>query len=203
MNKNSIFFGLLLMSYFFSRFIEINRLESLIPNSGYFLDLIYIGLSAFLLGGSSLRNAVTYRGLYFFATIFAIASGAVISFIAPNLGLIIPFDLKDPFTILMLLLLGPILEEWIFRYATQQGIKKIFHSRIISIVLSSFLFSIAHFVAYFSVPTEFQSFVIYQTIYTLLLGFGCGYAVIKNEGSIINAILIHMGFNFGFFLGAV
>lgn len=126
---------------------------------------------------------------------FSVYKSATIS------GIPIPFDLHGTETIFLLLILAPILEELVFRLALWENLKEIFKNNGVVLVLSALLFSFGHFIAYWSVPEDFQAFVQFQSFYVLLLGLGAGWARL-NAGSFTGAIIIHFGFNFGFFLAS-
>ena len=55
--------------------------------------------------------------------------------------------------------------------------------------------------AYFAVPDEFKNFVMYQTVYVIVLGLAAGYRRLK-ANSVLAAILIHFGFNLGFYIAS-
>lgn len=143
-----------------------------------------LNLSKELLGGFA--PAVLLGGISFLCT--------------KPLGLIVPFDLRSNETILFLLLIGPILEEMIFRMALWESVVDL--TRSISpyaiLPVSVLIFSYAHFHAYWFVPEQIRPFVIYQALYVMPLAAYSGYRKFRT-GSISPAILVHVGFNAGFF----
>lgn len=113
----------------------------------------------------------------------------------------IPFDLQSQETVFLLLLLAPVLEEAIFRMALWQAFVSFISNSWLVIFLTTIFFGLGHFNAYWFVPEEYKSFVIYQTSYVMLLGFGVGWVRYRSQ-AIISPIFVHFCFNLGFYLGA-
>ena len=65
---------------------------------------------------------------------------------------------------------------------------------------TSILFAAGHFWAYFGSPLEIQTFVIYQTVYTLLISLWWGWVLLRYR-SILSTMGLHFFFNLGFYLG--
>lgn len=114
----------------------------------------------------------------------------------------IPFDLKATETILFLLLIGPVLEELVFRYALWETSLAAGLNSWVTLTLTTVIFSLGHFTALWFVPPEFRDFVVFQAGYTLILGCICGLSRLKN-GDISGALAIHALFNLGFFMGSL
>ena len=127
--------------------------------------------------------------------------GAAAFLIAKPLGLVIPFDLRSAEPILFLLLVGPLLEESIFRMALWEPLLEFIKKPYVVLVLTTLLFAYAHFQAIWFVPPEIHSFVVYQTSYVIPLALFCGLRRIKT-GSMTPPIMIHLAFNMGFFLAS-
>jgi len=111
----------------------------------------------------------------------------------------IPFDLSSKETIFLLLFLGPILEELIFRMALWQAIQAIGRNAGLTLVATTLLFAAGHFAAYWFVPAPFRGFVIYQTAYVVLLGFALGGRRLSSN-AVLPCLFMHFGFNLGFLL---
>lgn len=91
------------------------------------------------------------------------------------------------FTFLSAVLLGPIVEELVFRKAFFGIIK----NQKIAIVVSSFLFGLIHVTSEPSLSTMLVQIIPYVT-----LGFVFGYLYIKHEKNIVIPIIVHMLSNF-------
>ena len=113
----------------------------------------------------------------------------------------IPFDLTSWETRLLLLVIAPVLEELIFRGALWEALRTLVKTNSHVLTLTSVLFAVGHFLALWSVPMPLRSFVLYQTLYVLVLGLAAGWRRIVTD-SVISPILIHFCFNLGFFLAA-
>ena len=90
-------------------------------------------------------------------------------------------------------------EELVFRLALWEPLKALLPSKNFVLVTSALLFSVGHLIALWAVPAEYKAFVLVQTFYVILLGLGAGYRKLKTE-SVLSAILVHFGFNLGFYL---
>ena len=136
-----------------------------------------------------------------YAGVIALATGFGIYKLAAYASIDIPFDLSENETILFLLLIGPVVEELVFRMALWEPLSNLLPRTSLVILISSAIFSFAHFVAWWHVPESLRAFVLYQTTYTFLLGLYCGWLRAK-YGSILSNILFHALFNLAFFVGA-
>jgi membrane protease YdiL (CAAX protease family) len=121
------------------------------------------------------------------------------------LGIAAPFEMRTFEPILLLVLVGPILEELIFRFTLwnplldlsrkgRGGVRS-------TLIVTSLLFAYAHLHVIWFVGPELRAFIAYQTIYVLALAAYCGWRLIRT-GSILSPIVVHIGFNLGFFLGS-
>jgi membrane protease YdiL (CAAX protease family) len=114
--------------------------------------------------------------------------------------ILIPFNFNSNKLVVMLLLVAPVLEELIFRMSLWEAVDDLLKDKEIQVFVSTFLFSIGHLLAIFVIPPEFRPFVAYQGVYVLILGVGASLMRIS-KNSVLAAILVHFGFNFGFYLG--
>lgn len=122
--------------------------------------------------------------------------------LAVKAQIIIPFDFR-PFEIkVMLLLIAPILEELIYRYALWELFDNLTENNEIKIWFSSIMFSIGHLLAMFMIGPEFRPFVLYQAIYVVVLSIACSKIRIETK-SILSSILLHFLFNLGFYFGSL
>ena len=81
---------------------------------------------------------------------------------AKTFNILVPFDFNRPRDIFSLLIIAPILEEFLFRFAYWEPFNRLFKSKTLTLIINSLLFSLSHFVAYFYVPESFHDFVFYQ-----------------------------------------
>lgn len=186
--------------YLAVRFALTKQLDALGPYSSYIFEvvcsIIAIGLYSKEFLGALRPAPGIARGV-----VLALVSGFGIFEIAKRSSLGIPFDLKDKETIIFLLLLGPLLEEVIFRFFLWQVSRSLLKLPF-TLVITSLIFSYSHFHAFWFVPSAIHPFIIYQTIYTLGLGLWCGFYLYRHF-SLGSAIIIHLGFNLGFFVGSL
>jgi membrane protease YdiL (CAAX protease family) len=196
---------LLLASYFAVRFIydaEVSQVSTYAP---YLFEMVFVGVVAAAFSRDlNLRLELSRETAL--QAIGALASGAVIFAGASLLKLPIPFDLHSGEVVLFLLLIGPVLEEFVIRLAHWDLAVVLLGNRErgrrdIPWAYTSALFSFAHFTAYFYVPSELRPFVIYQSAYTLLLGTYCGWCRLRSRGLWL-PIIVHLCFNLGFFAAA-
>lgn len=113
----------------------------------------------------------------------------------------IPFDLQSTELIFLLLIVAPVLEELIFRMALWEPIKDLTASPAVLLVSTTLLFSFGHLQALWSVPQELRAFVLYQSLYVIILGLGAGWRRLQSQ-TLLAPILVHFSFNLGFFLAS-
>lgn len=130
-----------------------------------------------------------------------LAAGAGAYAGAGALGLAVPFDLSSAETLLMLLALGPLLEEVLFRQALWLPIERATGSANAALVGTTVLFVAGHAIAWLSVPPEYRPFVAYQSAYVALLGAALGLTMLRTR-SLALTCAQHALFNLGFFLYA-
>ena len=138
---------------------------------------------------------------FWVAVFFSLAFGFAIYEFASPLGLPIPFPMRDAETLFLLLLVGPVLEEFVFRSALWRLGSEIIKAPWFSYLFTSVLFAFAHYQMIQIAPAEYQGFIRYQAVYTLGLGLLAG--GVRLHFGLLGAILIHLAFNFGFFLGSI
>lgn len=175
--------------------------ESLGEYVGYIVEAIMVMVLGFYY-----RKRLNFKFNFKDEAVKSILPGLIAGFgfyvIARIASIPMPFDFTAIETLVFLLLIGPILEELIFRMALWFPILDLGKRRRYAVVGTSLLFSYAHFHAYWFVPPAFFTFIYYQSFYTILLGFYCAYRLVKIN-SLASPILVHMGFNLGFFIGSL
>lgn len=143
-------------------------------------------------------NITTHDILWFLANLIL---GGLIYQASGWLNTQVPFDFSRKQTYLWLVFIGPIIEELIFRHSLYIPLKIILKkSKWIAIIITSAIFSYAHGRVLFdllAVPLAIKYFVIYQCLYTFILGLLWGY-LREKRNSLVLAIIMHMGFNLGF-----
>jgi membrane protease YdiL (CAAX protease family) len=165
----------------------------------YVFELFFVLLVArFFRSKNGFRLSVLKIELPVF--LVSLLSGFLVNRLAGYSGIVIPFDLKSSGLLVMLLLIAPVLEELIFRYALWRLLDVINNNRIFLVLSTTFLFSLGHLISLFYVPEEFKVFVVYQFLYVILLGLFCGWRR-QVSGTVVTAIFIHFFFNLGFYLG--
>lgn len=137
-------------------------------------------------------------GFAFLAGLLGFAGGFAAYRGAGVLRFIVPFDFSGFGPLFQLLVLAPVLEELVYRGALwEPSVDWLGSGRAWGV--TTLLFALGHFQAYFFVPAEYQGFVLYQTGYVLVLGAAAGW-VRRRLGGIWIPMLLHGGFNFGFFI---
>lgn len=132
--------------------------------------------------------------------IIGILAGFLVYKLAKPLSLTIPFQLQDKQTIALLLVVAPCLEEALFRMAIWEPLEDLLRAAWVVIFTTSFIFSFAHFFAWWRVPEQFHAFILYQTAYVFVLAFYCGLRRLQT-GSMLISVIVHFGFNLGFYFG--
>ena len=100
--------------------------------------------------------------------------------------------------ILQLLVLAPLFEELVFRYAILGGLLKELNSKNKALLASSFLFSLSHLPGAWHLPPEFTPFIMIQLVYTFAMGWVIGKARVRT-GGILEPVALHFLFNLCFY----
>lgn len=190
--------------YVVPRFVFSRWFEALPTRVGYALELSYcftvilIYWREISLHLRFLRNKIFLRN----AGLNLIGGFGVFA-IARALGFAMPWSFGS-FTLFFLLVFwAPFLEELIFRHGLWLLIGKASprtRQETNPLYISTALFSLGHFWALFKVPTTLFPFVIFQGIYTAIVGFFWGQAR-RDHKTVLAPMLLHALFNFGFFIG--
>ncbi|MBT7611525.1 MAG: CPBP family intramembrane metalloprotease [Bacteriovoracaceae bacterium] len=112
----------------------------------------------------------------------------------------LPYDLSSATVKVFLVLIGPLLEEFIFRFAIWNAIEKFTTCKKAPLHITSILFSIAHFKGILLITPPYMTFITFQALYTLLLGYTLGMRYEKKK-NIMEIVVLHVLFNLGFLLG--
>ena len=137
----------------------------------------------------------------FIRLLITIALALICITITSSFNLSAPFKYVDNLFI-QILVLAPIIEELVFRFAFYEMFKEKISNRKIQFVLNSLLFSISHSAALAVLPTEFYPFIFFQIIYTFFLGWICTKAKDLSQ-SIIEPIILHFVFNLFFYFAVI
>jgi membrane protease YdiL (CAAX protease family) len=189
----------ILTLYLLVRFVFFNQVDAFGPYASYIFEGTFTLLVIFLYR-SHLKLKFPFSKSFLAQLVLALILGFGVYRLANTRGFVIPFDLNNRETILFLLLIGPILEEFLFRQALWSSLQILADNRLVAFVGTSVLFVFGHYFAYFFVPDSLRPFVLYQTGYVLIISFWWGASILKS-GSILKTIFYHLTFNLGFFLG--
>ena len=163
----------------------------------YLFDFIFISLVA--LTFKKIPNIkVEHQSLLPGKLIATFAMASFVIFLNGLLAIETPFRFIDKLAI-QLLVLAPIIEELVFRFAFFHIFKKFELSPTWQMVVNAGLFSLSHLPAMWTLPSEFQVFVGYQVLYTFALGWVCTKAKMRHK-SIIIPVLMHFVFNLTFYV---
>jgi len=202
MNKSPQAYAALALAAFYLvvRYGFTRELDALGIYASLIFEVLCILVTVALVGRKSDWRLVSNPTAY--GIVIAWVSGFAIFKLAIVAGISIPFDLKGTETLLFLLVVAPVVEEGIFRFFLWQPIQILTRQKSVALFVTSLLFSYSHFHSIWFVPSEAHNFIIYQSVYTFLLGLACGYYVYR-YASVTGAILIHFGFNLGFYAASL
>jgi membrane protease YdiL (CAAX protease family) len=196
MKTKQMLWSILALAYFLLRFFFYAWLDNFGVYASYAFEIVLV-IIAGVLYGREFFSLLRPNRSHFFALVF-LPLGFLVYKAASPLKIFIPFDFGSHETLLFLLLVAPILEELLFRFFLWVPLAKI-HEKV-AFFGTSLLFSYSHFQAYWFMPAEFRPFIYFQTIYTLVLGLACAHVLYRHR-SLLGAILVHLCFNLGFYLG--
>jgi len=184
--------------YVLVRFVLEGWLDSLHAYASYFFE-VFFTLTVFFFFRAPLSFHFDRSKELKYESLAALGLGLIVFKLALVIPVVIPFDFTAGSLVFMLLVVAPLLEEFLFRGALWLAFEALTKSRKAAWVLSALLFSFGHFFAYFKVPAEYKSFVVYQAAYTLVLGFWWGRSLIR-QGSLWATVFLHFWFNLGFYI---
>lgn len=101
--------------------------------------------------------------------------------------------------ILQLLILAPILEEFVFRYALMGASLESINNENKAMLLGAFLFSLSHLPGVWHLPGEFHPFIYVQLTYTFFMGWVICKARVRT-GGVVEPIFLHFLFNLCFYI---
>jgi len=194
--KSLVFLGL----YILVRFVFDAYWRTITPYAAYGFEAGFV-LAVGIYFGSRIQYFKFQKDQLLYDFLFPLLGGLAIYKLGTYSGISIPFDLSSYETLFILLLLAPVLEELIFRMALWEPLKELCKSPSQLLISTSLLFSIGHFMALWNVPEQYRIFVLYQTLYVILLGLGAGWRRMQTN-SVSAAIYVHFSFNLGFFLAS-
>lgn len=202
MNKSPRTYALAILAaiYLVIRYGFTRELDALGAYASFIFEISCVVVAAVLVGRISDWKLVAKPAAY--GIVIAWISGFAIFKLALAAGIPIPFDLRGTETILFLLVVAPLVEEGVFRFLLWQPIQTLTKHKGVALFATSLLFSYSHFHSIWFVPAEVHNFIIYQSVYTFLLGLACGYYVYR-YASVTSAIVIHFGFNLGFYVASL
>lgn len=171
------------------------------PFYSYGFELLIILVAYFKYFRPSLLNLTTSKQTLSLTGV-SFLFGLMAHKIASSSGIFIPFDFQDYTSIIILIIIAPIIEEFLFRFALWEPLDDLFKDDLTVAFISSFLFSLAHFLAVSFADGDTKIFVAYQTLYTLCLGIFCSWARVY-ANSLLLPLIIHFAFNLGFYVGHI
>lgn len=193
--------GLLLLGYIIFRF----GLESVFWTKisgywGYAFEILFIVAAFFTI--SKPKSFQSYKANQLIVDLPPLVIfGFLIYKLAGVVSIEIPLLFDNFELVTVLLVIAPVIEELTFRVVLWDSAFNLFQNAFLTLGITSLLFSLAHFIAYWSVPEFFQPFVIYQSIYTLVLGLIAGIRRMQ-ACTPLASILTHFSFNLGFFIAS-
>jgi membrane protease YdiL (CAAX protease family) len=195
--RNFVWLFLVAM-YLVVRFGMTQWLDGLGQYASYELEAVLV-IAGFFLYGSQSRALWSLNKFIVGWAMTALSLGFAVYKLSGMMHIPIPFDLSAREMVIFLLVVAPILEEAVFRFFIWQPLQKSMGAKV-AYVLTVLLFSYSHFHSVWFVPAEIHPFITYQTVYTLFLAAICGWSIWRYN-SLLGAMLIHFGFNLGFYLG--
>jgi len=201
---HQFFFPLILLIYLLLRYLldfklNLSLTQNYLIESLFTLLVIYLFNPIKNIHFSPLKkNEIKSISLNFILFLFF---GAFVALVGKSQGLFFPSDLQDSFLVLQLLVIAPFLEEAIYRIMFWNSLEKSYHKEGVTLILSAVLFSFSHLYAIF-VISSYHSFIIYQSIYTLILGLLLG-QIRRTKKRYIFLVLLHFSFNLGYWLTSI
>lgn len=189
----------IIFNYIVLKFLYTNELDNMMAYGSYVFEVLFVFFVMNVYKEKTHKPRLPNVSEWFFGAVSLMLGLGVYAFATAS-NIPIPFDLTSMEAVLFLLVIGPILEELLFRQALWFAFEELFKNKWLTLATTSILFSFAHFYAYFHYEGEVRRFIIYQTAYTLLLGVWWGLSYLRTH-NIAQNINLHMTFNLGFYIG--
>jgi len=195
--RTKILAFLFLVMFLFIEFVFMKQIEAISAYASYFFEVLWVCGVLFAFKGFHwfTKGKVLQWGAIVFLTGVL---GAWVQILAFRRGIPIPLDLENRETILLLLLIGPVLEEFIFRLGLWKVSEFFVKNKWFLILFTSAIFSYCHYWMIDELPASVRGFIIYQAAYTFVLGLICGY--LRSGYGMLAALPAHLLFNLGFWL---
>jgi membrane protease YdiL (CAAX protease family) len=165
----------------------------------YYYEVAYV-IIAFVLFSKKLEFKVDFSK-YGKGFLGSLVAGVLTILLAKGLNTELPFAMNNTFVLFFLVLVGPLLEELVFRFALWHGFESITKCQRGTLFLTSVIFALAHFKSVLMVSAPYMTFISFQFIYVLLVSFWWGEKYIQSK-SISVPVIYHILFNLGFGIGA-
>jgi membrane protease YdiL (CAAX protease family) len=201
-NKKNIVIFLVVWTFFILRYLFDDGIAAINDYASYAIEVFFVMVIGVLLRDQIKLKIYFSKKMAIVGASFLVAGFAIYAF-ARSQQILIPFEFKSGLTVFLLLIVAPVLEELLFRFILIGANAKIIKNQYALIALSAGAFSLAHFNALRYVPDIVRSFVIYQGVYTFLLGAVCASVYLRTNKQILNAIGLHFLFNLGFYLASL
>lgn len=193
--------SLFVFVFFITSRILLNSLwEQFSVYYSYAFELLFVLASFWFLRKKEINFKFKATKSLIIKSVLMFLLGAATIKLAKHSGFTIPFTLDNAEVIFLLLIIGPVLEELIFRFALWEWFDNIVKNKEIQLWTSTFLFSLSHFMAIFLISPDLRPFVLLQSFYVLILGAVVS-KVRQESNSFLPSILVHFAFNLGFFIG--
>jgi membrane protease YdiL (CAAX protease family) len=162
--------------------------------SNIFFDIIFIILSIkFLKTKFKFQSSLEKGDLGLLVTTIFLALGSILGL--KSLSLSNPFQFVS-LLFLNLVVIGPIVEEFIFRIVFNSLYSK---NKNLRHILSGLIFSFSHSLSMIHSPSEWYKFFYLQIFYTFFLGIICSISFERSRNA-LKPILLHILFNLSFYV---
>ena len=163
----------------------------------YVFDTFFVLTTFFIFKNKKILGKLDRKGFVFRLSAVS-AIGVFCILIAKSLELKSPFKYIE-YLFIQILILAPIIEEFVFRGAFIQVFENAKLKKPVIIYLNAILFSMSHLPALWFLPEEFHGFIGFQLFYTLLLGWICAKSRVKTNG-MLEPVVLHFAFNLIFYI---
>ena len=188
---------LFLLAYLLVEYGFFGRLQGLFGYSPYLFNVFWVSLVLMTFNNFFLFK----KEKLFLSTVLILASGGLgilVQLVATSKGIVIPYVLNNLGSMTFLFLIGPILEECVFRLALWKIIEVFTKNKWILIFITAAFYAYSNFRLFHYFPSNLRDFFYFQYKYMLLSGilFGC----VRAFNGFVPAVFAHFMFNLGFWL---
>ncbi len=196
-NNDRWYAFIFLLAYLLVEYVLFSRLQGLFGYSPYLFNVFWVSLVLMTFNNFFLFK----KEKLFLGAVLILASGGLgvlVQLVAASKGMMIPYVLNSLGSILFLFLIGPVIEEFVFRVALWKVFEVFIKNKWMLIFITTAFYAYSNFRLFHYFPSNLREFFYFQYQYMFISGLLFGY--VRTSNGFVPAIFAHFMFNLGFWL---